>query len=347
LNRGWAFQADSWRAAGLHFVELTQVYRQSDREFIGALMRVREAKTTAEDWALLDTRVSGGTGFRSARVAAASSSRAASASASGGGSGSAASSGASPDSNCDHARREGGGGGGGRGGGAEPTALARAIQLRPTNAESARINDCEFSRLVSPISVTIAEDWPDAYSLEISSTVRRGDRSSALPEQSQWRREQLDELANLGRSWRERSCLAPERFQLRLGARVLLLTNVNDKLVNGMLGVVERWATPIEVEAALVAEERKPAHVTRCVDQSSAAFASAGGAPPSSPSPPPLACPRFASRPASSTSSEKAKRRGVRRDARCVVHLFCLLLSFVAHRFFCLRLFSFETDAPR
>ena len=52
---------------------------------------------------------------------------------------------------------------------------------------------------------------------------------------------------------------------MRLGARVLLLTNVSDQLVNGMLGVVERWATPAEVEAALVEEERKPAHVSRCV----------------------------------------------------------------------------------
>ena len=96
LNRGWAFQADSWRAAGLHFVELTKVYRQADREFIAALMRVREAKTTAEDWALFDTRVSGGTTFRSARAAAPPSTR---------------------------------------GGVRAPAApVARAIQLRPTNA---------------------------------------------------------------------------------------------------------------------------------------------------------------------------------------------------------------------
>ncbi|KAL1520085.1 hypothetical protein AB1Y20_023560 [Prymnesium parvum] len=54
LNRGFAFQASAWWSASMIFVELTQVWRQSDPRFVGCLHRVRQGDMTAEDLTYLN-----------------------------------------------------------------------------------------------------------------------------------------------------------------------------------------------------------------------------------------------------------------------------------------------------
>ena len=47
LNRGYAFQSPAWKRSRMHTVELTQVFRQSEAEFVAHLQCIREGRANA------------------------------------------------------------------------------------------------------------------------------------------------------------------------------------------------------------------------------------------------------------------------------------------------------------
>jgi ATP-dependent DNA helicase PIF1 len=76
-----------------------------------------------------------------------------------------------------------------------------------TNDEINEINSSELNKLNSPSQFYQAVDFEDK---------RYGGR--------------LEELT--------RSCIAPERLELKIGVQVMLIKNLTDKLVNGCQGIV-------------------------------------------------------------------------------------------------------------
>ena len=250
LNRGFAFQSQSWWAASLVFIELSRVWRQKDAALVATLNRVRKGCMTAEDIRFLNAhcatvarpRAQGAHGSAQAGSAAPVDGPPVGGPPSGGGGPGSASGGSAS-----------GGGTSGSGGGPNGTPQwARPMLLAPVNSVVNERNARELDdvmarnqRLGRRVSQWMACDW-----CQVDEELQQAGEY----EQVYQRLMRAEPGSFFG------DCLAEKRVDLCESARVILLFNLDldsegeQKLCNGSLGVVVAPPTHEEVVMTLEAK---------------------------------------------------------------------------------------------
>jgi len=211
-NRGLALQSDVWWELDLRVIELTKVFRQDDAWFIATLNRMRKGETTPEDLHWLNQQ------FYYAPL--------------------------QRDSSSSWSLGGGGGGGGVTAAGAAGAAAGNKtkeepLHLYPKNVLVERRNELMLNRLETKEEIFDMHDF--VWHEDSGAIVRRGQSAEGF--EGRTRRDLQLLLAN---HTYYKTCLAAEKVKLKLGAKVLLLKNLDlvgpQKLVNGSVGVVVAWA---------------------------------------------------------------------------------------------------------
>jgi len=263
-NRGLAFQSDAWWDLDMRVIELKKVFRQDDARFIATLNRVRTGHTTAEDFDWLNQEFYHAPLRREQALQESErKSRERPQLKDEGG----------REEESDQKKRklawktegEDGHGVSASGGGPASTSLGEAAQaslrqlgslemtrpapacqiaeeplhLYPVNALVERRNRVMLDRLPTRLEEYEAQDF--VWHEDSGVILRRQETAQGYDG-----RQRRDLELLLGNHLYYKTCLAAERVKLKLGAKILLLKNVDllgpQKLVNGSVGMVVEWA---------------------------------------------------------------------------------------------------------
>ncbi len=206
-NRGLALQADVWWDLDLHIIELTKVFRQDDEQFIGVLNRMRTGDMGRTDLEWVNEQ------FYTQPMQREQEGR-------------------------QHLLQQQ------AADAARPESRDERLHLYPVNALVEGRNNKMMNSIQQPLQVYPAHDFVFVYHQDGSAIVLRGQSPSAHCG-CDGRLERDLKLLQDNHTY-YRSCLAAENVGLKLGAKVLLLKNLDLKgekrLVNGSVGKIVGWA---------------------------------------------------------------------------------------------------------